>query len=238
VAVFALFFFSVFEWVCSSFSGDFVGLGFAFGDGLEEAVPAAASRSDAGVAFATSIFLEAAFGIGFGVICGFGVEVGAAFGGGVAVGVRFGVDDGNSISLFAVASRGCSLLASSVLCKPASGEGEDFSEDGSLVLGSVAALASATSPSQRILCARGEFLASTLQRINPAMSVTWASAISVTFRQKRQFFDIYFGPAVVAMPTFVICACFSASISAINFCTDNSRSERITTANSGLVCFN
>jgi len=48
---------------------------------------------------------------------------------------------------------------------------------------------------------------------------------------------VYFDSALVAMPTFVICACFSASINAINFCTGKSRSGRITTAMSGLVCF-
>ena len=162
-----------------------------------------------------------------------GVDLGVGFG---DIGVGFGV--GSSISLFAAGNRGCSLFASSAFCKLGSGEREGFARGDSPVVGSVVALARSTSPSQTIFCAFGEFLASTLQRINPAMSATCASAISVTFRQKRQFFDIYFGSALVAMPTFVISACFTASISAINFCTGNSRSGRITTATSGLVCFN
>ena len=91
---------------------------------------------------------------------------------------------------------------------------------------------------QTKLSASGALRAATLQRISPAINATWASAISVTFRQKRGVFDIYFDSALVAMPTLVICACFSASINAINFCTGKSRSGRITTAMSGLVCFN
>jgi len=100
---------------------------------------------------------------------------------------------------------------------------------------------------QTRLCASGALRASKLQRINTAIIATCASAISVTFRQKRPlatpwlckggFVDIYFGSALVAMPTLVICASFSASINAINFCTGNSRSGRITTATSGFVCF-
>ena len=48
----------------------------------------------------------------------------------------------------------------------------------------------------------------------------------------------YFDSAFVAMPTFVICARCSASINAINFCTGNSRSGRMTTATSGFARFN
>ena len=88
------------------------------------------------------------------------------------------------------------------------------------------------------LSASGALRAAKLQRINPAISATCATAINVTFRQNRGFFDIYFDSALVAMPTFVICACFSASINVINFCTGKSRSGLITTAMSGLVCFN
>src|SRR5882724_12854248 len=51
-------------------------------------------------------------------------------------------------------------------------------------------------------------------------------------------FVFHFDSAFVAMPTLVMPARCTASISAINFCTGNSRSGRITTATSGLVCFN
>jgi len=91
---------------------------------------------------------------------------------------------------------------------------------------------------QTMLCAFEELLASTLQRINPSRRATCASAISVTFRQKRASFDIYFVSALVAIPTLVICARRNVSINVINFCTGNSRSGRITMATSGLACFN
>jgi hypothetical protein len=57
-------------------------------------------------------------------------------------------------------------------------------------------------------------LAARLQRISPVIRATSASTISVTFRQKRPLFDIYFGSALVPLPTFVVCACFNADISA------------------------
>ena len=113
---------------------------------------------------------------------------------------------------------------------------EIFEEDATLL----SDLPGSRSPAlnQTKLSASGAHRAAKLQRINPAISTTCASAINVTFRQNREFFDIYLDSALVAMPTFVICACFSASINAINFCTGKSRSGRITTAISGLVCFN
>src|SRR4030095_4927049 len=58
---------------------------------------------------------------------------------------------------------------------------------------------------QTMLCAFEELLASTLQRINPRRRATCASAIRVTFRQKRGSLGIYFDSALAAMPTFVIC---------------------------------
>jgi len=61
----------------------------------------------------------------------------------------------------------------------------------------------------------------------------------VTLRQNGASCDIdYFVSVFVAMPTFVICAACSVSINAINFCTGNSRSGRMTTATSGFVRFN
>jgi hypothetical protein len=113
---------------------------------------------------------------------------------------------------------------------------EIFEEDATLL----SDLPGSRSPAlnQTKLSASGALRAAKLQRINPAISTTCASAISVTFRQNRGFFDIYFDSARVAMPTFIICACFSASINAINFCTGKSRSGLITTAMSGLFCFN
>jgi len=154
------------------------------------------------------------------------------------MGVDVGVGVGNSVSLFAAVKRGSCFSASSDFGRRGSGEGESFAGCGSPVIGSVAALVPPASPSQTTLCAFEELLASTLQRINPATSATCASAISVTFRQKRLSFDIYFVSAFVAMPTFVICARRNVSINVINFCTGNSRSGRITTATSGLACFN
>jgi len=163
--------------------------------------------------------------------------LGVGFGVAVAVGAGLGV--GNWISLFVAVTRGVSFSASSVFCSPGSGEGKSFAGGGSPVVGSVAALAPPTLPNQTMLCAFEEILASTLQRINPAMSTTCASAISVTFRQKRAFFDIvYFASAFVAMPTFVICARCNVSIKLTSFCTGSSRSGRITIATSGFVSFN
>ena len=158
------------------------------------------------------------------------------FGLGVDVAVGFGVD--NSISLFAAVTRDSSLSASSDFGGLGSCEGESSAgRGGSTVVGSVAVLTPPTSPNQTMLWAFEELLASTLQRINPAMSATCARAISVTFRQKRSF-GIYFSSAFVAMPTFVICARRNVSINVINFCTGNSRAGRITIATSGLANFN
>lgn len=123
---------------------------------------------------------------------------------------------------------------------------ESFADDE--LLSDFSASRSSAPLNQTKLSASGALRASKLQRINPAISATCASVISVTFRQKRLlatpylreagFVDIYFDSALVAIPTFVICACFSASIRAINFWTGNSRSGRITTATSGFACFN
>ena len=134
-----------------------------------------------GEAIVNTVFLGVDLGVGFGVAFGFGVGVADGFGVDVGAGVRVG----NSISLFAAVTRDSSFSASSVFGRLGSAEGESFADGGSPVVGSVAALARPTSPNQTMLCAFGELLASTLQRINPAMSATCASAISVTFRQKR-----------------------------------------------------
>jgi len=55
-------------------------------------------------------------------------------------------------------------------------------------------------------------------------------------RPKPQIFGhCYLDSALVAMPTFMICARCNASISVISFCTGKSRSGRITIAISGFV---
>ena len=174
-----------------------------------------------GVDFGTDL------GLGFGVAFGFGVAV--------AVGDGFGV--GNSISLFAVFTTRCSSSASSDFNGFGSGAGVETSAGGD-ALSSVLAARSCALPSQTMLCGFDELLAARLQRINPRITATCARAISVTFRQKRPFFAIYFVSALVAMPTLVIPARCTASMRPINFCTGRSRSGRITTATSGFVCFN
>jgi len=185
-------------------------------------------------AFATRIFLRVGFGVGLGVA--FGFRVGVAVG---LVDVGSGVGVGNSISLFAAVTRGVSSVASSFSSRSDSGAGigviAGWSE--SLLFGSPAARSSAPL-TQTMLCAFEELLASTLQRISARRRATCASAIRVTFRQKRASLGIYFASAFVAMPTFVICARRNVSINVINFCTGNSRSGRITIATSGLACFN
>src|SRR4030095_939843 len=168
-ALFPLFFSDAFVSAFFAFSADFVGLDCVFAGGLGEAL-------------ANTVFL----GVGFGVCVGFGVGVAGSFGLDVGVGVAVG----NSISLFGAAKRGFSFSASSVFGRVGWGEGESFADDGSPVVGSVFALAPPTSPNQTMLWAFGALLASTLQRINPAISATCASAISVTFRQKRPSLDI------------------------------------------------
>ena len=111
-----------------------------------------------------------------------------------------------------------------------------FSNDGAALF---ALAPSWTLPIQTMLCAFEKFLAWRFQRINPARRATCASAIRMTFRQKRAFFDIvYFASAFVAMPTLVICARCNTSIKLTNFCTGSSRSGRITIATSGFVSFN
>ena len=219
-AVFAIFFFSAFASVFFASSADFVGVVFAFGDGLGEA-------------FATRVFLRVGFGVGLGVAFGFGVAVGF----GVDVGSGVGV--GSSISLFAAVTRGVSSVASSFSNGSDSGGGAGvIAGCGDSLLSGFPAARSSAPLIQTMLCAFEELLASTLQRINPSRMATCASAIRVTFRQKRISLGIYFASAFVAMPTFVICARRNVSIKVINFCTGNSRSGRITIARSGLACFN
>jgi hypothetical protein len=174
--------------------------------------------------------LGVAFGVGFGVASGFAV----AFGTGVSLGVGFG----NSISLFISVKDGRSFSVSSGFNGSDSMDGAEIFGGDDALLSDFSASRSSAPLNQTKLSASGALRAAKLQRINPAISATCARAISVTFRQKRGVFDIYFDSARVAMPTFVICACFSASISAINFWTGNSRSGRITTATSGFICFN
>jgi hypothetical protein len=130
-------------------SADFIGLDFAFGDGLGEA-------------FATRVFLRVDFGVGVGVALGFGV--GVAVGLGVDVGSGVGVGRGNSISLFAAVTRGVSSAASSFSKGSDSGDGIGVIAGGgdSLLSGSLAARSSAPLI-QTTLCAFEELLASTLQ---------------------------------------------------------------------------
>ena len=180
--------------------------------------------------------MRVGFGVGLGVA--FGFAVGVAVGFGVDVGIGVGV--GNSISLFAAVTRGASSAASSL-----SNNGSDSGGGIGVIAGCGDALLSGSPAArssapliQTMLCAFEELLASTLQRINPSRRATCASAIRVTFRQKRASLGIYFASAFVAMPTFVICARRNVSINVINFCTGNSRSGRITIATSGLACFN
>ena len=165
---------------------------------------------------ANTVFLGVGFGVGFGV--GLGVAFGFVVGFGLGVDVAVGFGVGNSISLFAAATKGSSFSASSVFGRLGSAEGRSFAGlGGSTVVGFVAVVAPPTSPNQTMLWAFEELLASTLQRINPAMNATCARAISVTFRQKRASFAIYFVSALVAIPTLVICARRNVSINVINF---------------------
>ena len=157
-------------------SPDFPGLDFALGDGFGEA-------------FANSGFLGAGFGndfgLGFGVVFGFGVGVEVGFGVAVAVGLGFGGAVGNSISLFASVTAGLSSSASSVFGASGSG-GEIKLSAGGEAPGCGSSAARSCAPlSQTMLCGFDEFLAATLQRINPRITATCASAISATFRQRR-----------------------------------------------------
>jgi hypothetical protein len=151
------------------------------------------------VAFATRVFLRvgppatlcaalrAGFGVGLGVA--FGLGVGGAVGLGVDVGSGVGV--GSSISLFAAVTRGVCSVASSFCNDSDSGGGIGVIAGwgDALLFGSPAARSSAPLI-QTMLCAFEELLASTLQRINPRRRATCASAIRVTFRQKRLSFGI------------------------------------------------
>jgi hypothetical protein len=159
----------------------FAGLGLGFAAGFGEG-------------FATSVFLgvgppatlcaalRAGFGLGFGVTLGFGVGVTLGFGSGAAVG--FGVAVGSSISLFAVVTTGFSSAASScsdsldsVSVGGSFGAGDSWFSDSS-------AERSPAPPNHTMLSGFDEALATTLQRISPAISATCASAIRTTFRQK------------------------------------------------------
>ena len=196
----------------------FVGLDLAFAVGFGEA-------------FATSAFLGVDLGIGFGVVLALNAGVVLGFGSGVAVAVGFGVAVGNSISLFAIVATGFSVAASSCsdsldsVAPGCFGVGDSCFPDSSDER-------SAGPPNHTMLSGLVEALAATLQRISPAISAACAKAIKTTFPQKRPpavpyFFEggpfaIYFGSALVAMPTFAIPARCNASITPINFCTGKS----------------
>ena len=145
----------------------FAGLDFGFGD-----------------AFATSAFLGVGFAIGFGVVFALnaGVTLGVA---GVAVAVGFGVDDGNSISLFAVVTAGFSSAVSSFSDALDSVAVGGWFSDGDSCFSDSSAEISPAPPNHTIFSGFDEVLAATLQRISPATSATCASAIRTTFRQKR-----------------------------------------------------
>jgi len=173
-----------------------------------------------------------------GVVFVFGVGVAAVLGMDAAVGVGFGIGDGNSISLFAVTTAG--FFSSSSCSFDGFGASGGLAclggDDGSL--SDPPAARPPAPPNQTMLSGFDEALAARLQRMSPAISATCARAIRTTFRQKRPVFAIYFGSALVAMPSLVIPARCRASIRPINFCTGNSRSGRITIAISGFFCFN
>jgi hypothetical protein len=134
--------------------------------------------------FVSTIFLGVGFGLGFAIA--FGVDIGAGFG----VDVRFGV--GNSISLFAAVTSGFSSSASSVFNVFGSGRGVEAAGSGRASRFVAPASISSVPLNQIRFSASSALLAATVQRINPAMSARCASAISVTFRQKRPSFDILF----------------------------------------------
>ena len=179
--------------------------------------------------------MDVCFGVGFGV--GFAFGVGLAVGLRVGVGVAAGFVVGNWISLFAAVRRGFSSSGSSDFNGVCSAlAAKTFTGDAAALF--VSAAPFSAPPIQTTLCAFEGLLVCRLQRINPTRTAICASAIRVTFRQKRASFDIvYFVSALVAMPTLVICACCNASIKLTNFWTGNSRSGRITTATSGFRCF-
>src|SRR5882724_4761078 len=177
-AVFSIFFFSAFASAGSSFSPDFAGAGFTFGE-------------DFGEAFANTVFLGVGFGVGLDVCFG----VAFAFGVGLAIGLRIGVDVavgfgvGNWISLFAAVRRGFSSSGSSDFNSLGSaGALKIFTGDGAALFASAAP--PSAPPIQTMFCAFEELLACRLQRINPTRRAICASAIRVTFRQKRASFDI------------------------------------------------
>src|SRR6185503_7434641 len=212
----------------------FAGLGLGFVTGFGEA-------------FATSVFLGVDFGIGLVVVFGLDSGVGLGFVG-VAVAVGFGVAVGNSISLFAVVTADFSSAVSSFSDRLDSGSAAGcFGDDASSFSVSPVERSPAP-PNHTMLSGFDDAFAATLQRISPAIRTMCASAIKTTFTQKRPpgvpylcgggSFAIYFGSALVAMPTLVIPARCNASITPINFCTGKSRSGRITMAISGFVSFN
>ena len=162
------------------FAAPVVAIFVEFFDDFSEPVVFLPLGDGLGEAFATRVFLRVGFGVGLGVAFGFGVAVGF----GVDVGSGVGV--GSSISLFAAVTRGVSSAASSFFNGSDSGGGIGVIAGcgDSLLSGSPAARSSAPLI-QTMLCAFEELLASTLQRINPRRRATCASAIRVTFRQKR-----------------------------------------------------
>jgi hypothetical protein len=185
-----------------------------------------------GVVFADAEGLGVGLTVGFGELFGIGRGVMLGF----DVGVGTGVGDGSRISLWLAAGAGDSFSsgggdATGEGCGVASCSAADDDElDG--------ADSDAAAFIQIIL---GEFALcdSRLPRASAIRSTRCATVTIAALRQKRTSLGIgYFDSAFVAMPTFVICARCNASIKAINFCTGNSRSGRITTATSGFARFN
>ena len=155
----------------SDFAFAFAGLALGFANGFGEA-------------FAAAVFLGVGFGIGFGVTFGRGAGVALAFGRGVAVAAGFGVADGNSISLFAVVTTGFSSAPSSSSDRLDSVTMGGCFDAGTSCFSDSSAGRSPAPPNHTMLSGFDEALAATLQRISPAMSAMWASAIRTTFRQK------------------------------------------------------
>jgi hypothetical protein len=146
-----------------------------------------------GEAFARIIFFGEGLGLGVGFGVGFGVALIVGVGFGVAVNVALGFGVGNWISLLAEVKSGfSSSVSSGLVCFGSTRAVAAFTDFGGGAL-FAPALSPAPPFSQTMLwvCA---FFVSRLHRTNPTMIPTWASPISVTFRQKRASFDTVISP--------------------------------------------
>jgi hypothetical protein len=130
--------------------------------------------------------LEAGLVIGFGVMFALDAGVGLGFVD-VAVAVGLGVADGNSISLLAAVTTGFFSAGSSCSDRLDSVAVDSCFDDADSFFSDSPAERSPAPPNHTMLSEFDEALAATLQRINPAISATCASAIKMTFRQNRAF---------------------------------------------------